>query len=464
MRTCLKDLTAKESIDDGMMSDAHTGTNLEPTTWVDVFEPVAVYLHTILSRFRNAQVEVDFQVLVRDVHGMIHQWRERLGDSHTPNMRRMLESIELSLQLVQREEERSRRELVRREAAMRAEVLEGSIVEVAVPMTAYHQGEQIDGPGDLSIAGQPRHDNDFVDIAEIRIAPTTEEVLCDLQPYLPYNGRNAQHHLPQDSTARHLDTHFRLLREDFMNSIRESCRAWMHASAVAKASIRDRFFYSSNNFVFSYKNVKLSSILIDQRQGVTLMIEFDDIKQLEKKTLKDRKEFWQKSKRLNHGSLICISWQTGGQTGLAFTTVVIRNADELANGQVNRPMIGLATLSDEGTTDLLRVLLNPLACRNVVMLQTCDSYFSYRPILQGIQNIAQDVLPLLQYIINPNHGRVGMPGYIQENTVYDLSSLLDPEKMQGVQSAAVENVLIKDEEALAAATAFLRQHSFDLHQ
>ena len=141
MRTCLKDLTAKESIDDGMMSDAHTGTNLEPTTWVDVFEPVAVYLHTILSRFRNAQVEVDFQVLVRDVHGMIHQWRERLGDSHTPNMRRMLESIELSLQLVQREEERSRRELVRREAAMRAEVLEGSIVEVAVPASVHHQPE-----------------------------------------------------------------------------------------------------------------------------------------------------------------------------------------------------------------------------------------------------------------------------------------------------------------------------------
>ena len=182
---------------------------LEPRNWVDIFEPVAVYLHTTLSRIRNSILDEDFRRLVRDVHAMILHWQRRMGDSSTPNMRRMDESIELSLRLVQREEERSRREDARQEEVLRSVIVEG--VDVALPLAAYDQGEQIDGPGNLSITGIPRHDNDHVDIADISIAPTSDEVLCDKPPYLPCNGQNAPHHLPREMTARHLDIHFRLL-------------------------------------------------------------------------------------------------------------------------------------------------------------------------------------------------------------------------------------------------------------
>jgi MoxR-like ATPase len=56
-----------------------------------------------------------------------------------------------------------------------------------------------------------------------------------------------------------------------------------------------------------------------------------------------------------------------------------------------------------------------------------------------------------------------MPAYVQERTTYDLSMLLDPEKMQGMagwkSANPVKEVRLRDEESLAAATAFLRQHS-----
>ena len=95
--------------------------------------------------------------------------------------------------------------------------------------------------------------------------------------------------------------------------------------------------------------------------------------------------------------------------------------------------------------------------------QTCDSYFSYRPILQSLQNIAQDATPLLQNIVCPREGRVEMPAYIQQNTRYDFSMLLDPDKMQALEGWRENNpvgrVCLKDEEALTEATAFLRQHS-----
>jgi hypothetical protein len=73
-----------------------------------------------------------------------------------------------------------------------------------------------DPPGTLREGGLPRHDNDFADIWDIRIAPTYEELSCPLPPYLPVFLPMAPHHLPENSMERHLDIQFRLLREEMM--------------------------------------------------------------------------------------------------------------------------------------------------------------------------------------------------------------------------------------------------------
>ena len=70
-------------------------------------------------------------------------------------------------------------------------------------------------PGSLREDG-PRHDNDFTEIEHIRIAPTHDELLCAVPPYLPVFNRDAPHHWPADSMQRHLDIQFRLLREELM--------------------------------------------------------------------------------------------------------------------------------------------------------------------------------------------------------------------------------------------------------
>jgi hypothetical protein len=70
-----------------------------------------------------------------------------------------------------------------------------------------------EGPGHLREKG-PRHDNDFEDIYEIRIAPTNNELLCRLPPFLPANIFGAPHPAPPGSMLRLLDIQFRLLREE----------------------------------------------------------------------------------------------------------------------------------------------------------------------------------------------------------------------------------------------------------
>lgn len=71
------------------------------------------------------------------------------------------------------------------------------------------------GPGTHRADG-PRHNNDHVDIKDIRIAPTHEELTTDIPPYLPYNIPGAPHPYPPSSMQHLLDVHFRLLREELM--------------------------------------------------------------------------------------------------------------------------------------------------------------------------------------------------------------------------------------------------------
>lgn len=70
-----------------------------------------------------------------------------------------------------------------------------------------------DGPGEERRDG-PRHDNDFADIQDIRIAPTHSELVSRIPPFLPANLYDAPHPLPADSMPRLLDIQFRLLREE----------------------------------------------------------------------------------------------------------------------------------------------------------------------------------------------------------------------------------------------------------
>lgn len=72
-----------------------------------------------------------------------------------------------------------------------------------------------EGPGSQRPNG-PRHDNDFDDIAKIKIGPTHEELCSPHDPYLPANVPGGPHHLPGDSMPRLVDIQFRLLREELM--------------------------------------------------------------------------------------------------------------------------------------------------------------------------------------------------------------------------------------------------------
>ena len=78
-------------------------------------------------------------------------------------------------------------------------------------LAALHNSYE--GPGELRPGG-PRHDNDFVNISDIQIGPTHDELTSPHQPFLPANLYGAPHPLPSESMEQLLDIQFRLLREE----------------------------------------------------------------------------------------------------------------------------------------------------------------------------------------------------------------------------------------------------------
>jgi hypothetical protein len=180
-----------------------------------------------------------------------------------------------------------------------------------------------DPPGELSKYGK-RHNNDFAEISKISIIPTKEEILCERPPFLPSTLRYSLHFLP-DGPAKLLDTQFRLLREDLLNSIRGGLSNFLTALLQEHTSsdsdiklskelrkIQDgggRFSYNDgtneNGDLQVYTNVQFSDITYDRRKGYACTISFTPPK-IGARGVRGRREYWEKSKRLLNGSLVTV--------------------------------------------------------------------------------------------------------------------------------------------------------------
>ncbi|RIA88937.1 hypothetical protein C1645_739024 [Glomus cerebriforme] len=180
-----------------------------------------------------------------------------------------------------------------------------------------------DLPGELSKDGI-RHDNDYVNISDIYIIPTREEILCDRQPFLPSSLPNTPHFLP-DGVARLLDTQFRLLREDMLKPIRGGISSFLTALSEdwssknnSKLSMELKkiqeeggtFTYDNgmndNGDLQVYTYIQFVNITCDRRKGLACTIRFTPPKIHGAINEMDRREYWEKSKRLLTGSLVAL--------------------------------------------------------------------------------------------------------------------------------------------------------------
>ncbi|KAF9780977.1 hypothetical protein BJ322DRAFT_1011491 [Thelephora terrestris] len=278
-----------------------------------------------------------------------------------------------------------------------------------------------DPPGHLRPDG-PRHDNDFANIADIRICPTSEELMCQLDPYLPVTIPGAPHHLPAGSMERHLDIQFRLLREDLTFPIRESLKVlqedldnmWTQfygnkreRTELEKIMEKGGGLYRSSgsrSVIFTvYTGVHYAGLDTGSRGfsiGLTLRCPPGPGRDPDSKK---RSDYWQHagSKRLTSGTLVALVLVSRGSSK-AYLANLVSSAEDIAKSSLRSadyihvnaaffdPEVEIEALREERIT--IDTSTFALLIDNGVMFE------SVRPFLKTLSDIDSSSIPFSRYI------------------------------------------------------------------
>jgi len=213
-----------------------------------------------------------------------------------------------------------------------------------------------DGPGEKSAFG-PRHDNDHVYIPDISILPTVDECLSTSRlPWVP--KRNVlSNHFMEHGYSRHIDTHFRLLRHDSVEKIRDINYKAAQEAFLRNAQVSESYLESSSGHrFFLYPHVRVEAVVPDEYEGLTLQLSYDC-----PEALRGRQMY--KSTRLEKG-MMCSVLQLDHDTNelcIYYFNIQHRlstHALESRNGHERRAAVELSLLphiSDQDRWDIMSI-------------------------------------------------------------------------------------------------------------
>uniref|UniRef100_A0A8D0HIJ5 Zinc finger NFX1-type containing 1 n=1 Tax=Sphenodon punctatus TaxID=8508 RepID=A0A8D0HIJ5_SPHPU len=225
------------------------------------------------------------------------------------------------------------------------------------------------------------------------IYPTYDEMHGDKKPFLRPNLTFGRY----ESTNVYLDTHFRLLREDFVRPLREGILELLQS--FEDKGLRKRMF----DDIRIYFDTRIITPLCSS-SGISYKVQFDT------KPLKF--VLWENSKRLLYGSLVCMS-RDHFETFL-FATVANRDSRDLKQGFVqlcfNEHSQGL--LAEAQPSD------------SFLMVETTAYFEAYRHVLEGLQEIQEEDVPFQKYIVECDP-LVQEPAYLRRGGTYDIRPLME---------------------------------------
>ncbi|NWQ80530.1 ZNFX1 protein, partial [Columbina picui] len=242
---------------------------------------------------------------------------------------------------------------------------------------------------------QPQTDGQEESYRTMTIYPTYNEIHHDEKPFLRPNIVSGKY----ESTSIYLDTHFRLLREDFVRPLREGILELLQ-SFEDKGLRRKKF-----DDIRIYFDTRIIRPLCSPT-GIVYKVQFDV------KPLKFVR--WQNSKRLLYGSLVCLS-KDHFETCL-FATISNRDNAEVADGIVQ--------LCFNAQSQALLAEVQP--SDSFLMVETTAYFEAYRHVLEGLQEIQEEDIPFQKYIVECD-AQLKSPAYLTMDTAYNFASLMkDP--------------------------------------
>ncbi|XP_073443904.1 NFX1-type zinc finger-containing protein 1-like isoform X1 [Dendrobates tinctorius] len=230
------------------------------------------------------------------------------------------------------------------------------------------------------------------DFRQLSTYPTYEDICLSQKPSMRSNIIDGSY-----ADARsYLETHFRLMREDFIRPLRDgiSGLVTLQKKDLYKAKVDD---------IRIYFDAKILSPLCT-RAGIVHEVQFSA------KNLKH--VHWEISKRLLYGSLVCLS--KNNFKNMLFATVADRNASDLRNGVI------ALMFTEESRQQLAQYAVDD----NFLMVEATTYFEAYRHVLEGLKEMVASEIPFQNYIVFCSTA-MSPPLYVSQNPAgYSLEKLI----------------------------------------
>ncbi|ORZ31719.1 hypothetical protein BCR44DRAFT_1463653 [Catenaria anguillulae PL171] len=358
-------------LDKGNMDDGTPGViaqQFAPLSFAQLFGPMAKFLEIIIKRLPNVANRPNVKQGVTTIQQLVDLWATHVksGTLTTVESQYAVDRVNEIMNRVRTAIDGGLDTMLAR-AMERASLNTAAATANRARDARLWADDQLEAPTGL-------HDNDHVAIANIKLIPTHDEVVCTKESPLPGNLQwepNA-HWLPP-GPARLLDTHFRLLREDMMSAVKTGIRLFMNYLAEG-GQFKESGRFTRNQGgdgtdLAVYTNVVASDIVVSARYGATVPFKFDlparalGYSTKSGKSKADAKvdangqmsldRFWDNC--LARDNLVCVCFPESGTYSPVFATIADRD-DKVKFSQVAGTGRATVTLSF-GIDDIPRGVL-----------------------------------------------------------------------------------------------------------
>ncbi|KAG6900492.1 hypothetical protein C0993_009802 [Termitomyces sp. T159_Od127] len=345
-----------------------------------------------------------------------------------------------------------------------------------------------DGPGENSRLGVPRHDNDFVYIEDIRIAPTHEELISTATPFLPANLHGAPHPHPDETMQRLLDIQFRLLREELTAPLRTSVqlicedfrgqrkRKEMNNQLDAilkKRGGRYHGLVDTQGTVMSYVYTGVQFIsLKPDRRGLSIGFSFDTPPgRARSSQVRVRQASWEgmSGKRMMQGGLVALIWKCGLRVDvhLGILASSVKEIAESVQKNKDRTAARVVFFDPKIELHILNIIRDGHLQHDstAILVESSVMFETIRPFLDALKFAEPETIPFSRYLVHRPLGYfrdvgVHSPRYTQNpGFAYQLAPLFSPEA--GVDDLKLH---VNDRESVAFARHQLRRSRLDPSQ
>ncbi|KHJ35538.1 putative nf-x1 finger and helicase domain protein [Erysiphe necator] len=285
------------------------------------------------------------------------------------------------------------------------------------------------------IGPQNRHDNDKLDISEIKILPTYEEIISEYTDFLPSTNLQVPHFI-EERGLRHLDTHFRLLRHDILGSLKEALGVLISAIQKDPSQLEKSQLGLNNQIRVSiYSKVRVSSLSFAHKRGLELQISFPQPLAVKNKNLSQRKKWWLESRRLEQSTFLCLICCESNEISLLYLNVTEKSFKESQETLISSEYFATikTRLVSEDEKDIKKLISVYMANLNSHFLIEipCLMLATFVPTLKRLQDMYRlNSLPFRQWILSESTNAnllsdvIPPPIYAREPTFsYSLRSI-----------------------------------------